>query len=313
MVTGISVRSRREDIVSIIQIYRLLIVKLVILKIKNYEVISQSKNARHYLVSSQNLVKFCPIVAEAYSTLWQYLNLKNKNKKQNLLPKKTNLLKKLSRTSQIKKAKNNTMKPNHRPLESMLQSKSIAVHNDDYKLMLSGDVESNPGPLDAWNSTASEIHNDNYKLMLAGDVESNPGPLDSRSSAVGGKTNSTNERNLIEIITYNCRGLRDYKKLKRVLNTCSGVVTKNKLNLVFLQETHLEQDANTRLGMMWRGGFCLSPGAGNSRGCVTLFGHGWEVEEKYESLDGRLACLVIKSESLSLITLNIYAPNDHDI
>ena len=64
---------------------------------------------------------------------------------------------------------------------------------------------------------------------------------------------------------------------------------------------------------MWRGKFALSPGEGGSRGCLILLDHGWEIEESFESLDGRMVCLVIKTEQLSVIAINWYAPNDHEI
>jgi hypothetical protein len=46
---------------------------------------------------------------------------------------------------------------------------------------------------------------------------------------------------------------------------------------------------------------------------MTLMDSCWEVEEKFEVPDVRLACLVLKSKNLSLITFNVYAPNDHDV
>jgi hypothetical protein len=60
-------------------------------------------------------------------------------------------------------------------------------------------------------------------LLMAGDVESNPGPDNSKKV-----TNGTGKQNLMEVITFNCRGLKDYKKLKRILNTCANIINKNR-------------------------------------------------------------------------------------
>ena len=85
----------------------------------------------------------------------------------------------------------------------------------------------------------------------------------------------------LELITYNCCGLKDYKKLKRTINTCANIIKMNTFSLIFLQETHLDIEATRKLNIMWRGQFSLSPGSEVSRGCITLFDSEWEVQEKY--------------------------------
>ena len=57
----------------------------------------------------------------------------------------------------------------------------------------------------------------------------------------------------------------------------------------------------------------MSPGEGGSRGCLILYDNNWETEEKFVSSDGRLVCVAIKSELISAIVFNMYAPNDHDL
>jgi hypothetical protein len=141
------------------------------------------------------------------------------------------------------------------------------------------------------------------KLIRSGDVELNPGP------ALGRIDNA----NKMEIITYNCRGLKEYKKLKRVLNKCSQILKENKLSLIMLQETHLGINETNKLNVMWRGGYVAAPGEGASRGCLTLFDSRWRQEESYTSPDGRLACAALTMEGVEVIVLNVYAPNNHDL
>jgi len=66
-------------------------------------------------------------------------------------------------------------------------------------------------------------------LILAHDVETNPGPD-------------------IEIHSYNARGLKEYEKLKRLLNYFNKTLSKH-IGIVFLQETHLNQKDNLKMSL----------------------------------------------------------------
>ena len=164
--------------------------------------------------------------------------------------------------------------------------------------------------LSIFQEKPTKEHDEAYKLIRAGDVETNPGPGPENQDHV--RVNKEGKEN-VQILTYNCRGLKDYKKLKRILNTSAGLIKKERLSIILLQETHLGREAEGRLKLMWRGNFILSPGEGRSRGCLTLLDSTWQIAEKIESLDGRMAGVVIKNELTSLIIVNLYAPNDHDI
>jgi len=154
VVTGTSVRSKREVIVSIVQKYKLLIVKLSILKIRNIKLKKKSKDARCYLFSTQNLVKIRLMLAEEHIPLWQYLIQRNKNKQKNQFSKKMKYPKSKTNVLKQKLTLKDKKLLNHHPLESILQHKVISEHKDDYKLMRSGDVELNPGPPNIFPSTA---------------------------------------------------------------------------------------------------------------------------------------------------------------
>jgi len=160
-----------------------------------------------------------------------------------------------------------------------------------------------------------ESHDLSDNILQAGDVETNPGPEDTEESKrnVRGQRNKASMVTEMEVITYNCRGLKEYKKLKRVLNTFSGTIKKQPHSLLLLQETHLGNEANDKINLMWRGKCVLSPGEGGARGCATLINSIWSIDDQFSSPDGRLSCIVISCEQMSLIVVNVYAPNDHSI
>ena len=147
------------------------------------------------------------------------------------------------------------------------------------------------------------------RILLCGDVERNPGPDYQKGVKPPGKETHSS----MEVVTYNCRGLKDYKKLKRVLNTCSTIVKSKPLSIILLQETHLDSNSIKKVNVMWRGKYASSPGAGGSRGCLTLFDNGWSVTENFESLDGRIICTALTNEQVSVIVINAYSPNDHNV
>jgi len=135
-------------------------------------------------------------------------------------------------------------------------------------------------------------------IYRAGDVEKNPGPK---------------KDNILKVITYNERGLKEYKKLKRVLNKCAGIIGSNHNTVINLQETHLESNEENRIKLLWRGNFILSPGSQKSRGCLTLFDTSWELLEEWADPGGRSCVITIKKAAGVFTITNLYAPNIHNV
>jgi len=81
--------------------------------------------------------------------------------------------------------------------------------------------------------TKKKIRGKNLLLIKCGDIELNPGP------DIPLQTNKTDSKG--KILTYNVRGLKDYNKLKRILNSCSKLISLNRNTVINLQETHLSQ------------------------------------------------------------------------
>ena len=135
------------------------------------------------------------------------------------------------------------------------------------------------------------------RLTASKDIESNPGPENQRKGSM-------------LVTSYNVRGLGDQNKLRHLINDCyKNQGGKNKESIFCFQETYLENPG--RIPFLWRGNFYLTPGLGNSLGCLTLLDshvniiQGRSVEDRSHVL----ACQKIGDPGCSFILANAYAPN----
>ena len=141
-------------------------------------------------------------------------------------------------------------------------------------------------------------------LGESSDVESNPGPGQA-SNAKGKKSGGS-----IEVISYNVRGLNDQKKLRHLVNYCyKKGPSKNKDQIFCFQETFIEKPGI--LPVLWRGNLHLTPGRGNSSGCLTLLSHHINIIHSKDFNDRAhvLVCQKSDDQGASFIIANIYAPN----
>jgi exonuclease III len=112
---------------------------------------------------------------------------------------------------------------------------------------------------------------------------------------------------VIPIITYNCNGLGDKKKLKRLLLKVGPKVEKGAI--VLLQETHLKD--TKYFEMLWKHNFesnCIST---NSAGVIILYSKEYEITESFHDKQGRNIIIAIEKGDTKLIISNSYFPNDH--
>jgi hypothetical protein len=129
-----------------------------------------------------------------------------------------------------------------------------------------------------------------YLLLLCQGVESNPGPPLST-----------------EILTYNCNGLGDQKKLRRLLNKVDRKVKRGAI--ICLQETHI---VNTNyLDSIWKNKYLSNGIRTNAAGVMILFGEQYDVKYEYKGNDGRLIIAVLTYDKKNIIISNAYFPNDH--
>ncbi len=223
------------------------------------------KNARQSSFFPQKLVTFITSLAQNKVELRQHCIIQNNNKDSKYY--------KINKPEKGRKAqKNRLVRLFFEKYRKYLTNKEQAITNTGQSML---------------QEKVVVIRDLSCKIILAGDVELNPGPGQQQPRSKGDDSSNKGETqfNDIDIITYNCRGLKDYGKLKRLLNTCANVIKNKPLSIIFLQETHLDRGAEKRLGSMWRGNFALSPGVGGSRGCVILIDERWQIEDKYEADD----------------------------
>ncbi len=97
----------------------------------------------------------------------------------------------------------------------------------------------------------SQYDYSNRKITLGNDVETNQGPK-------------------IIVKSYNVSGMKEYDKLKRVLNFGHKIL-KEWIGIFAIQETHLTQDDIAKLDLIWKGKYVLSPGTNSARGSLILF------------------------------------------
>ena len=151
---------------------------------------------------------------------------------------------------------------------------------------------------------STEIERDRWRRLLLlqhGDVERNPGP---RLTGNTGENNSDTR-----IISNNVRGLNDRLKLRHLINYLIKDMNRHQNLIACLQETYIEN--HRILQYLWRGNYYITPGTGNSCGCITLLSYHLNVVEA-RNLGDRghvLAVQRIGSQNVTHIIANIYAPN----
>lgn len=111
---------------------------------------------------------------------------------------------------------------------------------------------------------------------------------------------------VISFGSLNINGGRDVGK--RFL--LSDLITRKKLSVVFLQETHTDNSNELEWEVWWRGESMLSHGTNVSAGVAILFEPGLQlsIEKKAEIVPGRLLIVHAQIRNHSFAFINIYAP-----
>ena len=145
-------------------------------------------------------------------------------------------------------------------------------------------------------------------LLSSGNIETNPGPAHQLTSPPAQLPIATTQA-----VTYNVRGLKDETKLRHLINYLHKEDPgKNVDFIVCLQETYLEKDG--RLPFLWRGNYHLTPGNGNSCGCITMLSPHLNIvaSQDIENRAHILACQKSGSTDISYLIVNLYAPNPNN-
>ena len=130
--------------------------------------------------------------------------------------------------------------------------------------------------------------------LLTQNVEPHPGPGPNDSSA-------------FSVISFNCNGLGDKNKLKRLLLKVAKLVENN--CFILLQETHIINSEYMKL--IWKHKFVMNGHTSNSAGLIILFNNKYEVQHVESDGIGRRLIVVLEDESSKFIVANSYLPNDH--
>ena len=156
----------------------------------------------------------------------------------------------------------------------------------------------------------------NSRLHRAGDVEENPGPEARDRPEVDAQQQQQQQLGTgpaglpLMLTTYNVRGLNDESKLRHLFNYFHrNDKGKSHDYVICLQETYITSPG--KIPYIWKGNFVLTPGMGNSCGCLTLLSSHLNVIDT-RHLGNRahvIACQRAGEMNVSLIIANIYAPN----
>ena len=134
-----------------------------------------------------------------------------------------------------------------------------------------------------------------YITLLRQNVESNPGMV------TGKKSKPT-----LSIVSYNCNGLGDRSKLKRVLTKLAPIVEKG--GIVLLQETHI---VDTKyLQLIWKNTFESNCCKTNSASVMILYRSDLKLLDIVKDAEGRHLTIVLKQDTNTYIITNVYFPND---
>ena len=166
-------------------------------------------------------------------------------------------------------------------------------------------------------------------ITLSGDVSPNPGPRprtqpdqpqprqprqnEAPDQETAGDRSKHSLKVQVKTVTYNVRGLNDQNKVRHLINLFNrDFLNKEYDTVIALQETNILKPG--LLPYIWRGNFALTPGTGNSKGCITLLSSHLNVVEQKDFGERChiLVCQRTDSSFANYIIVNVYAPNQHN-
>jgi exonuclease III len=112
-------------------------------------------------------------------------------------------------------------------------------------------------------------------LLIRSGIEVNPGPQESKDRNKG--------KSDLKIRTYNCNGLGDINKFRRLLTKIRNEVRNG--GIVLLQETHIKDE--DIIGRYWNMNYISSCISTQSAGVLTLYDNSYKCLESYKDNGGR--------------------------
>ena len=110
-------------------------------------------------------------------------------------------------------------------------------------------------------------------------------------------------------MTLNVRGLRDYKKRRKIFNWLPKHNGSN--SVIFLQETHCNINNETQWSQQFRGNVYFSNGTNQSCGVMTLIGDKlqFNLVENIIDKNGRYILTKCTINDSEFMLVNVYGPN----
>ena len=186
-------------------------------------------------------------------------------------------------------------------------------------VVLSGDVERNPGPVNPANpqvagQTQGRERGRGQAGRDAGQQEAlAPGPIDvSQAHTDAIPRVGEKQKTDLQVVSLNVRGLSDSKKLRHLINASYKLTKASQNSLYLFQEVYVQR--LDLLNFLWRGDYYLTPGTGNSQGCLTLLTAPYKIVHSTD-LGNRAHVLVLTKDDVNraeLIIANAYAPSGYD-
>ena len=112
-----------------------------------------------------------------------------------------------------------------------------------------------------------------------------------------------------DLITYNVRGLRDFKKRRKLFNYLKK--RSSSQGIIFLQETHSTKEVEKFWKAQWGGQIMFSHGSNDSRAVLIAFREGlhFTVEKEMQDSKGRILMLKSVIQSSKYLLINLYNAN----
>ena len=112
-----------------------------------------------------------------------------------------------------------------------------------------------------------------------------------------------------DIISFNVKGLRDYKKRRKIFNYAKKYTTRN--GIVFFQETHPSREIENTWANQWGGKVIYSHGSNDNRGVLIAFREGLDIKIENEIKDTNRRVIILKAciQGSDFLLINIYNAN----
>ena len=113
--------------------------------------------------------------------------------------------------------------------------------------------------------------------------------------------------NLFKLVSLNVRGINNFHKRRAIFTWCR----KRKADVIFLQETHSQEESEKQWMNEWEGKIYYSHGSPNSCAVAVLIRNGFNCTIQNTIIDpsGHFIALKVDLEDKVYVLINIYAPN----